>query len=206
MVTGCFRAAICSQEEGAEKGGCGCCIQDGAQPCRLWLWFFPLFPHLASHSCWENVFTHVWGSRRCQILTATKNTLETNLFLPPRQGVQEASLPTEQEEKITGERVTGQHQQFHRGSSSGSLGRLRIRPTKEVEKHHFFFFSLTVQRLFFRHCIRWPICLSLLTHYRMQEGSTPPNFLNYHAPLLKGVISVSRHVCFYPSFLRKRGK
>lgn len=106
MVTGCFRAAICSQEEGAEKGGCGCCIQDGAQPCRLWLWFFPLFPHLASHSCWENVFTHVWGSRRCQILTATKNTLETNLFLPPRQSVQEASLPTEQEEKITGERVT----------------------------------------------------------------------------------------------------
>lgn len=40
----------------------------------------------------------------------------------------------------------------------------------------------------------------------LQEGSTPPSFLIYHAPLLEGVISVSTEICFFPFFLRKGRK
>lgn len=38
--------AICSQAEGVEKGGCGCCIQDGEIPEGFGCAFFPFVPTL----------------------------------------------------------------------------------------------------------------------------------------------------------------
>lgn len=59
--------------------------------------------------------------------------------------------------------------------------------------------------LFFRHYVRHRICLnfSLITN-GLQEGSTPPSFLIYHAPLLKGVTHVSTEILFFPLLFKKK--
>lgn len=117
MLSRYFGAAVSSRAAGAEQKGCGCHMQDGGVPvgfCSflLFLFFSPLSPLLASHSCWENIFTPVWVSRCCQVLTATKNPLKTRLLLPPTVGGQKPSLPIEQEGEIKDESA-GQDQQFH---------------------------------------------------------------------------------------------
>lgn len=188
MRSRCSGAAISSIAAGAEKWGCGCLLQDGGIPAGfffclfvgllvLFFFFSSFCLILAWHSCWENIFTHVWVSRCSQVFTATKNPLKACLPLLPTLSVQETSLPIEQEGKTKGERVTSWPTPVIPPAEAGRpssrpLRAPRIRPTWEVPEplSFSFVFFLTVKKLFFRYYVRRPICLSLLTDFKRITG------------------------------------
>lgn len=143
----CFGAAISSKAAGTEKRGCGCLMQDGGFPVVFSWVFFPSVPFLHHTAVGKVIFSHIWVSRYCQVLIATKNPLKTRLLLPVTLGVQETSLPTEQGGKTKGERVISWPASAippaeAGGLSSRPLRGLRIRPTCKVGEPLSFSFFL----------------------------------------------------------------
>lgn len=207
MPSRCFGAAISSKAAGTEKRGCGCLIQDGGIPVVFcWFFFFSLCPLLASHSCWESIFTHIWVSRYCQVLTATKTPLKTRLLLPVTLGVQETSLPTEQGGKTKGERVISWPAPAippaeAGGLSSRPLRGLRIRPTCKVGDPLSFFFFYPKNVVFQTLC-KTSYLSQLLTDYKRITGRKhSTQFLNLSCTVAERCHPcLNRNLVFSPSF------